>query len=990
MQKPDKTLRVLVFNWCEVRLRHMARTGHSFHLVPPYRNSHKNWHRNFWPLPENVVEVDWSSAECGVRTGDYDLLLCQTLDDLTSTRAWGIPRLFAPLAMDDSASAGQSALRAELHSSLEDISLVFDSEQKKRSWGLEGQLLRPGIDPDEFASPTGETPAVLHFRTEMSDSLGCGQIEEAVLDSGLSAVLVDLGSERLDWESVKESLRCHRVLFSPLPEVHSDGYQPFVLAAMAAGMPVVTTANICSPITDGLNGFAASDYQYLREKLQLLLSDRELAAALGRNARQTVEERFHIRDHIADWNAVFAECMSGKGVAQASLGASPPRVSIAISVCNEAESTEACLLALVQNSGADIDYEAIVVNNGSSDWTHYLLHAFEGDLRVIHNEENLGFARANNQAADIALGEYLLFLDNDVIPQPGWLGAMVRLADSDSSIGIVGAEVICAEMDIVRNAGFEFVNGSFEPVSPGVVADDPHANTARDCDMVTGSCMLVRRDFFAEIGGFAVREQDGVEGVDLCLRARAHGWRVAYCPDSVVEYHKESSRGRYELVKDNLQRLADRWQGSLDARGRLPGEVGVEPFAESVSVDSFQSLDISSPSRSTDAGSADGTIVVLGSVADEVVKAAVEGSGIDGPRYDVQLRADLALGEQLEAVRQDARGEFLVIIGQGVGFSAEVVHQLIDCLRREPQIALAAPSVSGVVRGSGIEELEIPDGGLLVFRQQALQAVGGFDPRFRSEAVLSEAGRKIGRQGGRIVRVLECVVEGEFCPGSEIYEDEFESIRSLAEGDRMRAMGDDEAALDAYRSSVAAKGDFVESIVVLAAMLMEVGKPLEAAKQLEQLVKLDEASFQAHKYLGLARYQAGQVEAGRASLQRAHMLNPSYVEILVNLAVLEWEQGRQQDAIDYMERAVALEPDNRDVIVNTGIMQAQAGNEAAGIALLQDYLDHNPYDLEVTSALADLLIAKDDLAAAGELAARLLAFDPQCRVARTILEKIGE
>ena len=138
----------------------------------------------------------------------------------------------------------------------------------------------------------------------------------------------------MDWESVKESIRCHRVLFSPLPEVYSDGYQPFVLAAMAAGMPVVTTAHRFSPVTDGLNGFTASDYRYLREKLQLLVSDQELAAELGRNARQTVEERFHIRDQIADWNAIFAECICGKVVTKESLDASPPRVSIVISVCN--------------------------------------------------------------------------------------------------------------------------------------------------------------------------------------------------------------------------------------------------------------------------------------------------------------------------------------------------------------------------------------------------------------------------------------------------------------------------------------------------------------------------------------------------------------------------------------------------------------------------------------------------------------------------------
>ena len=97
---------------------------------------------------------------------------------------------------------------------------------------------------------------------------------------------------------------------------------------------------------------------------------------------------------------------------------------------------------LAAHTGEDPDYEVIIVDNASSDWTKYLLLAFEGDVEILRNDENVGFARANNQGARSARGEYVLFLNNDTEPLDGWLREMVQLADSDERIGVVGAGLL--------------------------------------------------------------------------------------------------------------------------------------------------------------------------------------------------------------------------------------------------------------------------------------------------------------------------------------------------------------------------------------------------------------------------------------------------------------------------------------------------------------------------------------------------------------------
>ena len=79
---------------------------------------------------------------------------------------------------------------------------------------------------------------------------------------------------------------------------------------------------------------------------------------------------------------------------------------------------------------------------------------------------------------------------------------MVRLADSDERIGVVGARLLYPQSDTVQHAGLEMINGIPDHVFRGVAAEDERVLHPRDLDMVTGACMLVRRTLFEELGGF--------------------------------------------------------------------------------------------------------------------------------------------------------------------------------------------------------------------------------------------------------------------------------------------------------------------------------------------------------------------------------------------------------------------------------------------------------------------------------------------------------
>jgi len=80
------------------------------------------------------------------------------------------------------------------------------------------------------------------------------------------------------------------------------------------------------------------------------------------------------------------------------------------------------------------------VDNGSTDETGALLDAQPASVKIVRNEQNLGFAHACNQGAAAAATPYLLFLNNDTEPFPGWLESLIDVMDNDSRVAATGCK----------------------------------------------------------------------------------------------------------------------------------------------------------------------------------------------------------------------------------------------------------------------------------------------------------------------------------------------------------------------------------------------------------------------------------------------------------------------------------------------------------------------------------------------------------------------
>jgi GT2 family glycosyltransferase/glycosyltransferase involved in cell wall biosynthesis/2-polyprenyl-3-methyl-5-hydroxy-6-metoxy-1,4-benzoquinol methylase/tetratricopeptide (TPR) repeat protein len=233
--------------------------------------------------------------------------------------------------------------------------------------------------------------------------------------------------------------------------------------------------------------------------------------------------------------------------------------SIIIPVWNKVELTRQCLVALGPATD-DVSFELIVVDNHSTDETPELLASLGGDVRIITNSENLGFAKACNQGAEAATGEYLVFLNNDTIPLKGWLSALVKEVQSDPAVSVVGSKLLY-ENGTVQHAGVAIDRNNLTPyhIYAGFAGDHPAVNKRRELNAVTGACLLIRRSVFADLGGFDEGFRNGFEDIDLCLKVREKQGRIVYQPRSVL-YHLESQTpGRKQHDQANGRRLHQRW-----------------------------------------------------------------------------------------------------------------------------------------------------------------------------------------------------------------------------------------------------------------------------------------------------------------------------------------------------------------------------------------------------------------------------------------------
>ena len=215
-------------------------------------------------------------------------------------------------------------------------------------------------------------------------------------------------------------------------------------------------------------------------------------------------------------------------------------------------------------------FELIIVNNASTDGTKEFLNEFAKtypNVKVIHNQENLGFAKACNQGARAAKGKYLVFLNNDTIPLKDWLEEMLKIIETEKNVGIVGSKLLYPN-NTIQHAGVAIAD-FLQSICPYHIhrkspADAPEVNVVKDYQAVTGACMLIPKELFDRLGGFDEGFLNGYEDVDLCFQVREAGYRVVYTPKSVLYHFESISEGRFKAEKENEKRLQEKWAGKIE------------------------------------------------------------------------------------------------------------------------------------------------------------------------------------------------------------------------------------------------------------------------------------------------------------------------------------------------------------------------------------------------------------------------------------------
>lgn len=236
-----------------------------------------------------------------------------------------------------------------------------------------------------------------------------------------------------------------------------------------------------------------------------------------------------------------------------------PESTVIIPVFNQAALTAQCLRALV---GRD-DCEIVVVDDASTDRTPRLLKSHGRKIKVITHTTNRGFAKSCNDGAAAASGDYLIFLNNDTIPQPSWLKALLRFAATHPRAAVVSGKLLFPN-NTIQHAGVVICQDRYpRHIYTGFPADHPAVNKSRRFQIVTAACMLVRRKVFEQARGFDAAFRNGFEDVDFCLRLAARGHEIYYCADSVVHHLESVSPGRFKRDRHNVALYRKRWLGRV-------------------------------------------------------------------------------------------------------------------------------------------------------------------------------------------------------------------------------------------------------------------------------------------------------------------------------------------------------------------------------------------------------------------------------------------
>jgi GT2 family glycosyltransferase/lipopolysaccharide/colanic/teichoic acid biosynthesis glycosyltransferase len=266
-------------------------------------------------------------------------------------------------------------------------------------------------------------------------------------------------------------------------------------------------------------------------------------------------------------------------------------LSIIIITYNSRIPVERCLASLETNEPL-CEHETIIIDNASADGTVEAIARRFPRVRIIANDENLGYSRAVNQGMQLSGGRAILIINPDVAVQAGSIDRLMEFMNAHPDAGIVGSKLVYPDGRLQHSCRSFYTMSALvlrrtllgrlfpraKPLRDHLLLDYDH-ETPRKVDWLIGACMLVRREALSKVGLMDERFFLYFEDIDWCYRMKNHGWSVYYVPASVMVHTYERSSSRSILRKPflfhvlSLMRYYEKWNWFFYAVRRSRGAV---------------------------------------------------------------------------------------------------------------------------------------------------------------------------------------------------------------------------------------------------------------------------------------------------------------------------------------------------------------------------------------------------------------------------------
>ena len=210
--------------------------------------------------------------------------------------------------------------------------------------------------------------------------------------------------------------------------------------------------------------------------------------------------------------------------------------------------------------------EIIMVDNCSSDGSIDLVRKKYPKIKIIESDTN-NYCKANNMAIKKAKGDFVALINNDVKADKDWLIEAVSIIDNDSSVAGVGSKILFMDGKI-QSAGHEEYPDFYWGDKGFKEKDRGQFDNITDIPSACGAAVLYRKKSIYEVGLFDEDFTMFLEDVDLGIRLHAKGWRILFCPKSIIshQFHAtigDESNARLWQEKNRLLLIAKHWPDKL-------------------------------------------------------------------------------------------------------------------------------------------------------------------------------------------------------------------------------------------------------------------------------------------------------------------------------------------------------------------------------------------------------------------------------------------